>query len=135
MSRIWNPSFGIKNTAMHLKYLFFVIFFTASFFAHSQGMSKSEIKAEIAFMVTEYNLNEEQKDKAYDIIKKREKDVKKIYKDKKIKQGHKRKKIDAIYMGAEGSLIMLLDAEQRKLLFEKKTAKAVEERRKNLNNN
>ena len=112
-----------------LRKTFFIILLLSSWnIAVAQSLSKSQIKNEVNALTEEYNLNKEQKEKVAEIVKKREQDIKTIEKDNSLNKSSKRRKFDAIQSGSMGSILLILDEDQRKTLFEKKMAKAKESR-------
>lgn len=109
------------------------IFFTSSFLilciiSSAQALSKSEIKNEIKTLTDLYELDASQKDKVSTIVTKREKDITTISKDKALSRQQKSRKMDAIRAGAQGSVLILLNGDQRKLLFENKKEQTKKER-------
>lgn len=110
------------------KTFFIVLLLSIWNIAVAQSLSKAQIRKEVNSLSEEYSLTDAQKDKVAEIVKKREKDIKAIMKDDALSNGVKRRKKDAIQSGSSGSILLLLDEEQRKALFEKKMAKAKEVR-------
>ena len=112
-----------------LRKTFFIILLLSSWnIVVSQTLSKSQIKKEVSALTEEYGLNKKQVEKVSEIVKKREQDIKTIQKDNSLSKRNKSRKLDAIQSGSTGSMLILLDEDQRRTLFEKKMAKDKEER-------
>lgn len=119
---------------MFRKIFIVVILLLSWTISDAQSLSKSQIKKEINNLTQEYSLDKQQHKKVAQLIKKREADIQTIEKDKSLSIGEKRRKRDAIQSGSAGSILLLLNDEQRKALFEKKMVKAKEERIEKIKN-